>query len=197
MSKNKSKSIENDDFAKPSDAPAGGDGFKLTEEGRDRLLLITPHREEEVPAYGKAGKNGERQRIIVADVVVIDEKKPAKSEEHEDVWIFPAYVQGSLRGYIGERRVLGRLRNTEDTSGEKSAAGGYYWVLEDATKKDVEKATAYREALNNPIKGGLPKGKKAAPAKADKKSKAEPPAKGKKAKAAPAPEPKGKGKKKK
>lgn len=197
MSKNKSKSIENDDFAKPSDAPAGGDGFKLTEEGRDRLLLITPHREEEVPAYGKAGKNGERQRIIVADVVVIDEKNPAKSEEHEDVWIFPAYVQGSLRGYIGERRVLGRLRNTEDTSGERSAAGGYYWVLEDATKKDVEKATAYREALNNPIKGGLPKGKKAAPAKADKKSKAEPPAKGKKAKAAPAPEPKSKGKKKK
>ena len=185
MSKNKSKSIENDDFAKPSDAPAGGDGFKLTEEGRDRLLLITPHREEEVPAYGKAGKNGERQRIIVADVVVIDEKNPAKSEEHEDVWIFPAYVQGSLRGYIGERRVLGRLRNTEDTSGEKSAAGGYYWVLEDATKKDVEKATAYREALNNPIKGGLPKSDKkakAAPAKADKKSKAEPPAKGKKAK---------------
>ena len=149
MAKDKSKM--SDEFAKPSEAPAGGDGFKLTEEGRDRLLLITPLREDEVPAYGKAGKNGEKQRIIVADVVVINEKRPEKSEEHSNVWIFPAYVQGALRGYIGERRVLGRLRNTEDTTGETSEAGGYYWVLEDATEEDVEAATAYREALVNPF----------------------------------------------
>lgn len=181
MAKDKSKKIADDDYAKPSEAPAGGDGFKLTVDGRDRLLLITPLREEEVPAYGKAGKNGEKQRIIVADIVVIDEKNPAKSEEHSNVWVFPAYVQGGLRGYIGERRVLARLRNTEDTTGETSEAGGYYWVLEDATKKDVEKATAYREALTNPFgKKG-----KTEPAKAEKKGKAEPPAKAKKGKAEP------------
>lgn len=187
MAKDKGKSKIDDDaeFGKPSEAPSGGDGWNLQKDGKDRLILFTPLREEEVSAYGKAGKNGEKQRIIVADVVVIDEKNPAKSEEHEDVWIFPAYVQGSLRGFIDDRRVLGRLRWTEDTSGAKSASGGYYWELEDASKKDVEKAREYMAAANDPFrkKGG-------------KKDVDEKPAKGKKSKAAPEPSPKKKGKKK-
>lgn len=201
MAKDKSKKKSIDDgFAKPSEAPAGGDGWKLTEGGKDRLLLITPLREEEQKAFGKAGENGEKTKIIVADVVVIDEKDPAKSEEHDEVWIFQRYIQGALRGYIGERRVLGRLRNTEDTTKAKSASGGYYWELEDATEKDTKKAVAYMEALNDPFRktGGddddePKKGKKS---KADKPA-AEPEKKSKKGKAEPEPEPAKKKKSKK
>lgn len=182
MAKDKGKTKNDaDEFGKPSEAPSGGDGWKLTD-AKDRLLLFTPLREDEVKAFGKKGEAGEKQKIIVADVVVIDEKRPEKSEEHDEAWIFQAYVQGSLRGFIGDRYVLGRLRNTEDTSGAKSASGGYYWELEDATAKDVEKARAYLAEVTNPL--GKTKAGKSSEAKGGKKSK-------------PAPEPKkSKGKKK-
>lgn len=193
-SKNKGGAAASDDFGKPSEAPAGGDGWKLTD-AKDRLLLFTPLREEEKPAFDKkAAAKGLTQEIIVADVVVIDEKNPEKSEEHENVWIFQRYIQGSLRGFINDRKVLGRLRNTEDTTRATSASGGYYWELEDATKKDVEKARAYVTAANDPFR----KKGKAEPAKAEKgkKAKAAPPAKAKKGRVAPTPEPKKKSKKK-
>lgn len=154
MAKDKSKKkggkpADNDEFGKPSDAPAGGDGWKLaSDDTRGKLMLFTPLREEEVPAFGKAGQNGEKQMIVVADVVVLNEKKPEKSEEHEEVYVFQRYVQGALRGYIGERRVLGRLQNTEDTSGAKSQGGGYYWELEDADADDIKIARAYLESLD-------------------------------------------------
>lgn len=145
----KSNGAVDSEFAKPSDAPAGGDGWKLaSEDTRGKLMLITPLREEEVPAFGKGGEKGETQKIIVADVVVLNEKKPEKSEEHEEVFVFQRYIQGSLRGYIGERRVLGRLQNTEDTNGKKSASGGYYWELEDADADDIAVARAYLESLD-------------------------------------------------
>lgn len=179
MAKDKSKKskIADDDFAKPSDAPSGGDGFNLTsDENRGRLLLITPLRTDRID--DKFSKEpGATKEIIVADVVVLDEKKPERSEEHSDVYVFSGYLKGALRGYIGERRVLGRLRNTEDTS-KKKDRGNYYWELEDASKKDVEIARAYMAAANDPLRS----------TKADKG--------GKKSKAEPEPE-KGKGKKKK
>lgn len=168
MAKDKSKkkggkpAADNDEFGKPSDAPAGGDGWKLADDDtRGKLMLFTPLREEEVPAYGKAGQNGEKQMIVVADVVVLNEKKPEKSEEHEEVYVFQRYVQGALRGYIGERRVLGRLQYTEDTTKAKSQSGGYYWELEDADADDIKVARAYLESLD-PFaqKGGKKGGKK-------------------------------------
>jgi hypothetical protein len=181
--KSKKSKVTDDDFAKPSDAPSGGDGWSLTsDENRGRLLLITPLREIDVD--DKFSKEpGATKRVIVADVVVIDEKKPGKSEEHEEVYVFSGYLKGALRGYIGERRVLGRLRNTEDTS-KKKDRGNYYWELEDASKADVEKARAYLEALNDPFGGGS--------SDDDKPSKKDKGGKGKKAEPA-----KGKGKKKK
>ena len=164
----KSKSTKpagDDDFARPSDAPAGGDGWTLTsDENRGALLLITPLREIDVD--DKFSKEpGATKKVIVADVVVIDEKRPERSEEHEEVYVFSGYLKGALRGFIGERRVLGRLRNTEDTT-EKKDRGNYYWELEDASKKDVEKATEYMAAANDPLRSTKDKG--------GKKSKAEP-----------------------
>lgn len=64
--------------------------------------------------------------------------------------MFSGYLKGALRGYIGERRVLGRLTNTEDTT-KKKDRGNYYWELEDADADDVAVARAYLEALNNPL----------------------------------------------
>ena len=146
MAKDKGKKTasNNDDFAKPSEAPAGGGGWKLASDDNDgELFLITPLRKETV----NTTEYGEKE-VIVADIVKLNEKKPEKSEEHEDVYIFQRYVQGALRGYIGERRVLGRLQNTEDTTGAKSQGGGYYWELEDADADDVKVARAYLESLD-------------------------------------------------
>lgn len=182
MAKDKSKkSTTDDDFAKPSEAPSGGDGWSLTDDAnRGALLLITPLRAERID--DKFSKEpGATKEIIVADVVVLNEKEPEKSEEHENVYVFSGYVKGALRGYIGERRVLGRLHNTEDTS-KKKDRGNYYWELEDADADDYEVARAYMEAANDPFggKGGDDsKGSKKSKAKDDdapkgKKSKAEP-----------------------
>lgn len=168
MAKDKSKkNAGGDEFAKPSEAPAGGDGFTLTsDENRGALLLITPLRTERIE--DKFSKEpGATKEIIVADVVVLNEKKPAKSEEHEEVYVFSGYLKGALRGYIGERRVLGRLTNTEDTT-KKKDRGNYYWELEDADADDVAVARAYLEALNNPL-AKISKDEKPA-----KKSKGEP-----------------------
>ena len=150
MAKDKSKKSDDNEFAKPSEAPAGGDGFTLTsDENRGKLLLITPLRTERIE--DKFSKEpGATKEIIVADVVVLNEKNPAKSEEHEEVYVFSGYLKGALRGYIGKRRVLGRLTNTEDTS-KKKDRGNYYWELEDADADDVAVARAYFEALNNPL----------------------------------------------
>lgn len=178
MAKDKSKSKGNgaDEFAKPSEAPSGGDGWNLTDDdNRGALLLITPLRTEKVATKF----SDEPKEVIVADVVVLNEKKPEKSEEHENVYVFSGYVKGALRGYIGERRVLGRLQNTEDTS-KKKDRGNYYWELEDADADDVEVARAYLASLD-------PFAQKGAKGKADddekpskKKGKAEPEKAGKK-----------------
>lgn len=193
-SKKKDSAVSDEEFGAPSKAPSGGDGFNLTaDENRGKLLLITPLREIDVE--DKFSKEpGATKKVIVADVVVLNEKKPAKSEEHEEVYVFSGYLKGALRGYIGERRVLGRLRNTEDTS-KKKDRGNYYWELEDADSDDVEVAKSYMQALNDPFGGG--KGGDEKPSKKKAKDADEKPAKGKKSKAAPEPEPKKKDKGKK
>lgn len=183
-SKKSNKPADDGDFAKPSDAPASGDGWKITsDETRGALMLITPLRLDKADT-----KEWGEKEVVVADVVVLNEKKPEKSVEHEEVYIFSGYLKGALRGYIGERRVLGRLQNTKDTT-KKKDKGNFYWELEDADADDVAVARAYLEALNDPFGG---KGGDEKPAK---KSKAapEPEKKGKKSKAEPKPE---KGKKK-
>ena len=158
------KSTSNDDFGKPSDAPAGGDGWKFSvEDNLGKLFLITPLRTETTKGF----EEGTETEVIVADIVELNEKKPEKSEEHENVFIFPKWIQGSLRGYIGEKRVLGRLDQDASKGRGKNAA----WVLEDADDDDVAIARAYLASVD-PFaqKGGKEK-------KAD-----EPKAKAKKAK---------------
>lgn len=182
MAKDKSKksTAASDDFAKPSDAPAGGDGWKITDDAnRGKLMIITPLREKDVEdTFSK--EPGATKSVIVADVVVVNEKKPEKSEEHTDVYIFSGYLKGALRGYIGERRVLGRLTNTEDTS-KKQDRGNYYWELSDATEKELAIAKAYLASLD-PFAAKSPKTDEPK-AKKGKKAEPEPEPKAKKKKA--------------
>ncbi len=187
MAKDKGKkSATSDDFAKPSEAPAGGDGWKFADDANDgELFLITPLRKETV----NTTEYGEKE-VIVADVVLINTKKPAKSEEHEEVFVFGAWLQGAIRHAIGERRVLGRL----DKAADKKSGRGYVWKLEDADDDDIDAARESLASLDPFAKKGS-KSKDAEPAKKSK-AKAEPPAKAKKGKAAPEPEPKKKSKKK-
>ena len=80
----KGKKID-DEFARPSDAPSGGDGWRLeTEDHIGDLFLITPLREQTVKGFEDADTN-----VVVASIVHLDEKKPAKSEEHEEVFAIP------------------------------------------------------------------------------------------------------------
>lgn len=181
MAKDKGKKNEKatskggDGFAKPSEAKGGGGWSLASDENVGLLLCMTPLRKETVNTEDYGAKE-----VIVADVVVIDEKKPAKSVEHEEVFVFGAWLQGSLREHIGtDQRVLGRL--VKSTEGKDGKTGkGYVWKFEDADDADVDKAREYFASLN-------PFGKKGADEK---------PAKGKKEKAEPEPK-KGKGKKKK
>lgn len=154
MAKDKSKKSKGgglDEFAKPSEAPAtGGDGFKFEDDKNvGDLFLITPLREDEVETnkYGTA-------EVIVCDIVHLNEKKPAKSEEHTNVFVFGAWTKGALRGYIGERRVIARL----EQDAAKSKSDKPAWVLEDADADDVKIAREYLDSVDpfatKPSKGG-------------------------------------------
>ena len=170
MAKDKSKkaNVVDDDFAKPSEAPAGGDGWNFaTDDNLGKLFIITPLRIDDIDDKFHPG---ERKEIIVADVVEINERKPEKSEEHENVWIFQGYLKGALRGYVGERKVLGRLNQ-----GDKKDRGNYPWILDDATDADYALATAYLDSVDpfaqKGAKAGKAKAEPAAKAKAGKKKK--------------------------
>lgn len=146
-----------DGFAKPSDAKGGG-GWKLAaDENVGKLLCMTPLRKEMVSTEDYGNKE-----VIVTDIVVIDEKKPEKSIEHKEVFVFGAWLQGSLREHIGtDQRVLGRL--VKSTEGKDGKTGkGYVWKFEDADDDDVDTARAYYASLN-------PFGKKGADEKAEPK----------------------------
>lgn len=174
MAKDKSKKSGGDEFARPSDAPASGDGWKAeSDDNLGRLLLITPLRVETVKGF--EGKDAE---VVVADVVVLDEKKPAKSDEHEEVYFFGGWTKGSLKGYVGDRRVLARLEKDKS----KGRGGNAAWVLEDADSDDVEVARAYLTIANDPLRSKskadadddekpAKKGKKGEPEKTGKKAK--------------------------
>lgn len=151
MAKDKSKTKDkgkggNDEFAKPSDAPStGGDGWKFeTDDNVGELFLITPLRTQTVTT----DKYGDTE-VVVCDIVHLNEKKPAKSELHEEVFVFGGWTKGALRGYIGERKVLGRLGQDAAKSKSKTPA----WVLEDADSDDIDVAKDYLANVD-PFKTG-------------------------------------------
>lgn len=137
------------EFANPSEAPATGDGWRFEhEDNLGKLFLITPLRSENKPDQF-ANEKGATKEVIICDVVELNEAKPAKSVEHTDVWANGGWVKGSLRGFIGDRRVLARLGQGPKDRGNKP------WILEDGDDDDVKVAKAYLESVDPfAVKGG-------------------------------------------
>lgn len=137
------------EFAKPSEATGGGDSWSLTDgddpksgQNNGKLFLFTPLREDVQDVT--RGNKTEAVKVIVSDVVELNERKPSKSVAHSDVYIWAKWVQGSLRSFIGERMVIGRLRKEVD----KSTAVGYVWKLDDFDDDDLKVAMEYRASVD-------------------------------------------------
>lgn len=141
--KDKTQGATNDEFAKPSQATGGdSDNWDFEDdENIGKLYLLTPYREEE---HDDKFNPGQKKKHIVANIVELNESKPAKSELHEDAWVFGGWTRGSLRSFIGERRVLARLNRDKS----KARGNNVPWVLEDATEADIEVAKAYLASLD-------------------------------------------------
>lgn len=120
-------------FVKPSDAPEQ-DGWKFSvEENIGMLFVIEPKEEIEVETdWGD-------KKVIVSDITEIDFDNAEDSETHEDVYVFPAWIQGDIRHAMPDGMVLGRLAQDADKGQGKNAA----WVLEDPDEEDIEVATAW------------------------------------------------------
>lgn len=131
------------EFAKPSEAPAGdGNKWPVNKGNLGKLMLVTPLREQTVA--NKLGDKGDTKQQIICDVVIINEKKPEKSELIEDAEMEGGWILGALRGYIGEERVLGRLgQDAAKGKGDRAA-----WVLEDADDDDYAAAQAYVKTVD-------------------------------------------------
>lgn len=175
MAKDKSKKTkDSDDFAKPSEAKGGGDGWRLEDDANiGKLFLISPLRVKD----DAKGFEDQISEVIVADIVAINEKKPEKSEEHEGAWVWGGWTKGALRGYVGKRKVLARLEQDKSKGRGKNAA----WVLVDADKDDIEMAKAYLASID-PFKqkgDSSDDDEKPSKSKKDKGGKDEKPAKGK------------------
>lgn len=116
------------------DDPGEGGGWKIAE-ALGELLLIKP-REVKTGIKSDYAEDGKTDAIL-ADVYIINEKKPAKSEPHEGTLIFQGFLQGALRDKIG-KWVVGRLVKGEATKG-KSAP----YLLEAADADEKAKASEY------------------------------------------------------
>lgn len=142
-------------FTKPSEAPSGVDGWKFSvDENIGSLFVIEPKREGEMDDKYNVGKT---RKYIVADVTEIDISNPAKSVTYEDVWIFPAWIQGELRGLIDDGgKLLGRLGQDPDKGRGKNVA----WVMEDPDDEDIEAATEWLNGRSRKALGADKKGKR-------------------------------------
>jgi hypothetical protein len=119
--------------------PASGGNF-VPKEHVDELLLITPHEIREVSTtYGDS-------EAVEADIIILNAKSPADSEEITGGLIFGKVVIGQLRQAVQNRsRVVGTL--IEDTASQKKGQSAPY-RLTAPTDADINVAKAYLDALN-------------------------------------------------
>lgn len=130
-------------FMKPSEAPAGGDGWKFSvEENIGALFVIEPLEELEIEDKFKPGQ---MRKVINSNITEIDLEDPENdSETHEEVWVFPAWIMGAIRSSIGGGMVLGRLEQDSEKGQGKNAA----WVIEDPDEEDQEAALKWLNSRN-------------------------------------------------
>jgi hypothetical protein len=120
--------------------PGSGGSF-VAKDRVGELLLITPVSLEEdvVTANGTSD-------AIRADIVVLDKKKPEKSEEIAGGLIFQKVLQGQLRDSLAKgTRVVGTL--IEDVASQKKGQSAPY-RLTAPSDEDIAVARAYLDALD-------------------------------------------------
>lgn len=120
--------------------PGSGGNF-VAADTVDKLILVWPLSLEE----GIVTANGTSDAIR-ADIAIIDEKKPAKSELIEGGLIFQKVLQGQLRGALAKGQcVLGRL--ILDQASKKAGQSAPYRLQ---TPNETERAAgqAYIDSTN-------------------------------------------------
>lgn len=128
---------EVDDELDDLDPKGPSDGAKIADMVGEHLLVTpTAIRRDMKTSQGVSD-------AIVADIVVLDLKKPKKSEEHKDALIFQSVLVGTLREKVGVGRVAAKLIKGEARNGNSAP-----YLFE---KSDEAKAAA-REwiAANSP-----------------------------------------------
>lgn len=120
--------------------PGSGGNF-VAKDHVDRLLLVTPTAlEEDIQTA-----NGTSDAIR-ADIVVLDRKKPAKSEMIDGALIFQKVLQGQLRDSLAKgTRVVGTLIVDESTKKPGQSAP---YRLTAPSDEDIQVAKAYLETVN-------------------------------------------------
>jgi hypothetical protein len=120
--------------------PASGGQF-VPKDHVDELLLITPHEIREVSTtYGDS-------EAVEADIVVLNVKKPADSEEIDNGLIFGKVVIGQLRQAVQNRtRVVGTL--IEDTGESQKKGQSAPYRLTAPSDSDIEAAKGYLDSLD-------------------------------------------------
>jgi len=68
--------------------------------------------------------------VVVANIAILDEKDPEKSEEHTDVWLLQGRLIRATKGKVGNGMVLGRLIQ------EATEKGNPAYDLSDPTDED-------------------------------------------------------------
>jgi hypothetical protein len=113
---------------------ASGDKLEL-EALTGRLLLIYPKEHKTVPTQAFGDKD-----CLVADIVVLD--GPSAGERLHDSFIFPGFMIGQLKQYIGNPNpALGRVAKGQGKPGQQAP-----WILADFTDQDAQIATAWVNA---------------------------------------------------
>ena len=129
-----------DPWNTPSDAPTGPRFADFV----GKALLIKPIDYED-GLVGKYTKPGETYDRVVADVVVLDESDPTKSEEHKGLWITQGRVIGKTKTSVGGM-VLGKLSRPEP----KNAGDNPPYDLDDPDESAIKAARAYLVAGDAP-----------------------------------------------
>jgi hypothetical protein len=110
----KSEAADELDADDDLDPKGPGDGFRIAD-ALNKLVLVIP------TAIRRDFKtsNGATD-TIVADVIVLDEEKPKKSERHNGTLIFQAVLVGSLEDRIGKGMVAAKLVKGEAKNGNSA-----------------------------------------------------------------------------
>jgi hypothetical protein len=136
-SKKKDKAESNEGVSSVDDnlisdpSSSNGDSWAFNKEALGELVAI---KVEKVERDFKTSA-GVSDVVRAKTVIVVNEKKPAKSESHDDVLVFGKVLLGALSEFAGKGWVVGRLEKGEAQPG-KSAP----YIL--TTADDDEKASA-------------------------------------------------------